>query len=261
MKNFKLTIEYDGTHYHGWQRQKVLPTIQGEIEKVLSVMTREKVGISGSGRTDAGVHALEQVASFTCDTKITPEAFHSGLNSMLPDDIVIRACEAAPPEFHARYSARGKTYRYRILNRDLPVAIGRQYAWRIQRPLDTAAMAEAAEHLIGTHDFKSFESTGSPREHTIRKLMKAAFRREGEHLLFEVAGSGFLKQMVRNIMGTLVAVGGGRISPDGFREILEARDRQEAGTTAPACGLFLVSVNYDSTEPLSPIEYGMSEKE
>ncbi len=244
-KNFKLVIEYEGTPFHGWQRQNDLPTVQGEIEKVLSVMTRQRVDLHGSGRTDAGVHAVGQVANFTCDTKITPEAFGSGLNSLLPDPIAIRECIHVPEDFHARFSAKDKTYRYRILNRPYPSAIARNFAWFLHKDLDVDAMDEAAKRLLGTHDFKSFEGVGSPRPHTVREVMKAGFTREDEdNLLFEIKGNGFLKYMVRNIMGTLVDVGSGKISPERFSRIILEKDRRKAGTTAPPHGLCLMRVGY-----------------
>ena len=175
MKNYKLTIKYDGTAYHGWQIQARDATIQETLEKALSVMTRETIRVSGSGRTDAGVHALGQVANFKTDANIPAEAFFAGLNSLLPDDIVITACEAVDDDFHARFSAKVKTYHYRIYNRQTPVAVGRQYAWHIKRKLDLPVMQQAASHIIGTHDFKSFEGTGSPRAHTVRTVLSAEF--------------------------------------------------------------------------------------
>lgn len=250
MQNFKLVIEYDGTGYHGWQRQKHHRTIQEEIETALRTMTRQRVTLHGSGRTDAGVHALGQVASFRCDTRLTAGTFLKGLNSLLADDIVIRSCETVSPDFHARFSARGKTYHYRILNRPLAVAIGRQYAWFIRSGLDTDAMQEAAAHLTGRHDFRAFEGAGSPRSHTVRHLREARFIAQGEgYSTFRISGDGFLRYMVRNIVGTLVETGTGKRSPEEFREVLRSGDRNLAGPTAPAHGLFLMHVNYEEIMP------------
>ena len=244
-QTFKLVIEYDGTAYHGWQRQKADRSIQAEIEKALAVMTRQAVALAASGRTDAGVHALGQTAHFTCDTAIEPDAFIKGLNSLLPDDIVIKNCESVPETFHARYDARRKTYRYRILNRPVPTAVDNRYVWHIRKELNATAMQTAARHLIGEHDFKAFEGTGSPRTSTVRTLFRADLKKEKDgYLIFEVAGNGFLRYMVRNIIGTLVEVGRGKLTPEGFKSVLESKDREQAGATAPPQGLFLVAVEY-----------------
>jgi tRNA pseudouridine38-40 synthase len=246
IKNFKLTIEYDGTAYHGWQIQARDSTIQEAIETALSTMTREKIRLSGSGRTDAGVHALGQAANFKTKSKIPADAFFAGLNSLLPDDIVITACDEMDDDFHARFSAKKKTYQYRIFNRPIAIAIGRQYAWHIRKKLDVSAMQKAAEHIIGTHDFKSFEGTGSPRAHTIRTVMHAEFaEKEGGYLIFEITANGFLRYMVRNLVGSMVDVGLLKTTPDEFRQILEAKNRDIAGATAPPQGLFLVNVSYE----------------
>lgn len=244
-KNFLLVIEYDGTNFHGWQIQKDRPTIQGEIENVLKIMTRQDITINGSGRTDAGVHALAQVANFHCDTHITPEAFRNGLNSLLPEGIVIKVCRQVDPDFHARFDVRHKTYRYHIINRSLPVAIGRQYAWYIREKLDLEAMRDAACHLVGTYDFKTFEAVGSPRSHTIRSVFKADFiKSDNDYLVFEITADGFLRYMVRKIVGTLVDVGFGRTTPEEFQAILLSKDRSRSRATAPPHGLFLMQVNY-----------------
>lgn len=245
MKNFKLTIEYDGSAYHGWQRQSTEPTIQGEIEKALMTMTGKNVTLTGSGRTDAGVHAHGQAANFICDTTLTPEVFQRGLNSLLPADIVVAACTTVPETFNARHDARSKTYHYRILNRRRPAAIGRQYAWHVYRPLDLEAMHLACRHIIGRHDFKAFEGAGSPRAHTTRRVIHADLVEKDEgNLIFEIEGNGFLKFMVRNIVGTLVDVGLAKITADDFKRILLSKDRKLAGVTAPAHGLFLMQVTY-----------------
>ncbi|MBW1840474.1 MAG: tRNA pseudouridine(38-40) synthase TruA [Deltaproteobacteria bacterium] len=245
LTNFKLTIEYDGSRYSGWQKQKNDRTLQGEIEKALMTMTDKKIVLHGSGRTDAGVHALGQVANFPCDTKILPEEFQRGLNSLLPDDIVIQSCERVHKKFHARFNAKHKTYSYRILNRPTPAAVGRQYAWFIRKKLDFDAMELAIPHIIGTHDFKAFEGSGSPRSHTIRSVMKAYLTvMDQEQVVFEIQADGFLRYMVRNIVGTLVDVGHGKITPDEFNKILLSRDRELAGATAPPHGLFLMAVKY-----------------
>ncbi|MBU1712654.1 MAG: tRNA pseudouridine(38-40) synthase TruA [Proteobacteria bacterium] len=245
LNNFRLTVEYDGTAYNGWQRQKIGRTIQGEVEKAISVMTQQKVTLTGAGRTDAGVHALGQVANFVCDTILEPGVFIKGLNSLLPGDIIIRDCATVHQEFHSRYDAKSKIYNYRILNRGIPSAIGRQYAWFIRKKIDIDAMQEAASRLIGTHDFKAFEGSGSPRKTTIRSVSRAGILpKKDDRIVFEIEADGFLRYMVRNIVGTLVCVGLGKINPDDFNDILESRDRGNAGITAPPQGLFLVEVKY-----------------
>ena len=245
LKNFKLIIEYDGTNYHGWQRQKEDATIQGEIEKALWVMTRNHVILNGSGRTDAGVHALGQVANFRCDTNLEPDMFQRGLNSLLPDDIVIKACRRVDDAFHARYDAVSKIYHYSIFNNPVPAAINRQYAWSIRKRLDIQAMRLAASYIIGSHDFKAFEGSGSPRAHTTRHVMVADLVETDDlRLTFRIEADGFLRFMVRNIVGTLVDVGLGKTAPAEFNEILKSKDRTMAGATAPAHGLCLMEVKY-----------------
>jgi tRNA pseudouridine38-40 synthase len=245
MKNFKITIEYDGGAYHGWQRQALGRTIQGEIESVLATMTGNSISVSGSGRTDAGVHALNQTANFRCATSLGPEVFLKGLNSLLPKDIVITSCESVPDRFHARYDVKSKIYHYRILNRLLPAAIYRQYAWHIRKKLDLNAMQNALRCITGRHDFKAFEGSGSPRTDSVRCIMTAdLLRTDEDYLILILEGDGFLKFMVRNIVGTLVDVGLGKLTPDDFKQILASKNRNLAGITAPAHGLFLMDVKY-----------------
>jgi tRNA pseudouridine38-40 synthase len=245
VKNFKLIIEYDGTRYHGWQRQPNGPSIQQTIENALETMARQKITLIGSGRTDSGVHALGQTANFKCETRLSPDEIDKGLNSLLPEDIVIRQCQTVHSEFHARYDVLSKRYRYWILNQHLPSAIGRQYSWWIRTPLDIPAMQEAAGHILGEHDFKAFEATGSPRSHTRRHVMQARWeRRTNGRITFDITADGFLRFMVRNIVGTLVSVGLHKITPARFQEVLNAMDRTRAGATAPARGLFLMEVHY-----------------
>ncbi len=246
MQNFKLTIEYDGSAYNGWQRQADAPTVQEALERALGTMTRSTVTLIGAGRTDAGVHALGQVANFHCETRLAPEEIIRGLNSLLPRDIAIRDCCRMPDDFHARFSAKSKRYHYRILNRTTRAAVGRNYAWFIHRPLDARAMGQAAERLIGLQDFKSFESSGSPRAHTRRHVMQAVWVEAPADrcLTFRIEADGFLRGMVRNMVGTLVAVGLGKLDPQAIETILASRDRRCAGIMAPARGLFLVEVKY-----------------
>ena len=244
-KNFKLLIEYDGSHYHGWQRQKGDRSIQGEIEAALETITAGRVTLIGSGRTDAGVHALGQVANFQCDTGLEPAALMNALNSLLANDIVIMACDPVHASFHARYDVRSKVYQYRILNRALPAAIGRQYAWFIRKTLNPEAMRAALTHIIGRHDFRAFEGTGSVRQHTIRHVFSAELtEQQGRFLIFQIEADGFLRYMVRNIVGTLVDVGLEKLNPHDFKRILDSKDRSQAGATAPAHGLTLIKVNY-----------------
>jgi len=245
IKNFKITIEYDGTSYHGWQRQKNEQTIQQEIEKVLLTMTGKKTALIASGRTDAGVHALGQVANFHCDTELSPQNFQKGINSLTKDDIVIISCEIVDENFHARFDAKNKTYHYRIINRTLPVAINRQYAWFIKKKLNLDNMRLALSHIIGSHDFKAFEGTGSPRSHTTRCVVTADILQHGNELIvIEIEANGFLRFMVRNIVGTVAEVGLEKITSNDFKKILLSKDRSMAGATAPPQGLFLMQVKY-----------------
>ncbi|MFH1077399.1 MAG: tRNA pseudouridine(38-40) synthase TruA [Pseudomonadota bacterium] len=245
LKNIKLTIEYDGTNYHGWQRQKKVPTIQEKIEFAILRMTRQSVSLIGSGRTDAGVHALGQVANFVVDTTLNTEILKNGLNSLLPSDIVIRKVEEADISFHARYNCKEKCYQYHILNHELSSAIMRHFVWHIRLPLDIEKMNEAARSLLGEHDFSAFEGSGSERKSPIRKITGIEFNRSTEErLVISIFASGFLRHMARNIVGTLVSVGKGLISIDDFGHILPSKNRQNAGATAPAHGLFLWRVWY-----------------
>lgn len=244
-KNIKLLIEYDGTDFLGWQRQKHGVTVQGELENKLSLILNKPIKIHGSGRTDAGVHAYGQVANFICDTKLEPENIKRGLNSLIKLPIVVRACHEVDLTFHAQYKAVSKTYHYHILNRADPAAVGRNYLWHISTPLDTAKMNRCCRHLIGERDFKSFENQGSPRSSTIRIVHEAKFvLKDSDHIRFNICASGFLKNMVRNIVGTLVQVGLDKMDESEFVSILDACDRTVAGPKAPAGGLFLHHVDY-----------------
>jgi tRNA pseudouridine38-40 synthase len=244
-QNFKIVVEYDGTAYHGWQRQKRDPSIQGALEHALARMTDQTLTVNGSGRTDAGVHALGQVASFRCRTRLGPLELLKGLNSLLPADIAVRACETMPLDFHARFDARWKTYQYRVLNRPVRPALERHRVWHIYRPLDLAAMRAALPHIIGTHDFRAFENTGSPRSTTVRTVRQAdLWAAEDGRVCFDVSANGFLKFMVRNLMGTLVAVGLGRLPPQEVQAIRQSGDRRRAGAAAPPEGLYLLHVTY-----------------
>ena len=245
IKNFKIIIEYDGTRYHGWQRQKKDITIQGEIEKALGIMTAKHIVVNGSGRTDAGVHARGQVANFRCETDLSPGVFQRGLNSLLPEDIVIRECCQVEDTFHARYDVKSKIYYYKIFNHPVPPAIERSYAWSIRKQLNIAAMRSAVSYIIGNHNFKAFEGAGSPRAHTTRHVRAADLIESDNQLLtFRIEADGFLRFMVRNIVGTLVDVGLGKTSPAEIQQILESRDRTKAGATAPPHGLCLMEVKY-----------------
>jgi tRNA pseudouridine38-40 synthase len=243
--NFKIIVEYDGTAYHGWQRQATDNSIQSEIEKALSIITGQAITLTGSGRTDAGVHALGQTANFRCDSPLTAHVFQKALNSLLPKDIVIRSCIAVDSEFHSRFGAKRKIYQYRILNHSVPTAIFRQYAWHIRKPLDLSKMQAACGYLIGLHDFKAFQGQGSEVKDTVRHIFRADLFTKDDFFIFTIEGNGFLRYMVRNIVGCLVDVGLEKLPPEGLNDILLSMDRTRAGVTAPARGLFLVSVHYD----------------
>jgi len=211
-------------------------------------MTEQPVTLIGSGRTDAGVHATGQVASFCLETRLTSDVFAKGLNSLLPPDIVIKDCAAVDETFHARYDARSKVYDYRILNRPTPAALFRQYAWHIRKPLDLDAMRTAMLCLKGEHDFSAFEGAGSPRSHAVRTAIDVSLTGKDAdcYVVFSIEADGFLRHMVRNIVGTLVDVGLRKIPPGAFEDILISKDRKQAGITAPAHGLFLREVKYTS---------------
>lgn len=245
-KVFKLVIEYDGTRFYGWQRQTDKPTIQGELESILSKILNQEIKIHGSGRTDAGVHARAQVAHFHAQTRIEPCALKKAVNSMIRrHPIVVHGCELAENDFHAQYSVQSKEYRYYILNRPVPCAVGRDFVWHVNRPLDVDVMNLCSRKLIGVHDFKAFENTGSPRSSTVREVYSASWAAAPQHrLVFSISASGFLKNMVRNIVGTLKDAGTGKIDPDTFADILASCKRPLAGATAPARGLFLHKVVY-----------------
>lgn len=244
-KNFKIIIEYDGTNFFGWQKQPDTKTVQGEIEKTLSLILNQEIKITGSGRTDAGVHAVGQVANFNADTNILPKKLKAALNSLIKDPIVIRDCHLVADSFHARYNAISKEYHYFILNRQDPCAIGRMYQWHIKSVLNIDLMTQCCHAITGAFDFKSFENTGSPRSSTIRQVFFFNISHlDHQRLVFKICASGFLKYMVRNLIGTIVLAGLNKISIDGFIQILEAKDRSLAGQTAPAHGLFLKKVNY-----------------
>lgn len=243
--NYKLIIEYDGGNYHGWQRQPDCRTIQAEIETAIRTLTGRNVRLIGSGRTDTGVHARGQTANFSCDTRLSPTQLQNGLNALLPADIVIHACEPAAEQFHARYDAISKIYRYRILNRQVPPALERHEQWWIRSPLDAVAMQAAAQYLVGRHDFKSFEAAGSPRSSTVRHVMAAVVLCPSpDRIVLEIEADGFLRCMVRNVVGTLVEVGRGKIEPAEIKRIIAARDRSRAAVTAPPQGLCLLRVIY-----------------
>jgi tRNA pseudouridine38-40 synthase len=245
MRNIKLLIEYDGTNYRGWQVQPEDLTVQGMLEEKLGLITGEPVHLIGSGRTDSGVHALAQVASFKTKSQLDIHSIQRALNSLLPPDIVIQRAEEVEEDFHARKQSKSKVYEYRILNRNLRSAFHHKYAWHLPQKLDLEEMREATRMLIGEHDFSSFRSVGSPTRTAIRRVIRAEWKKGQDGFIrFEVEANGFLKQMVRALVGTLVEVGKGKIDPEKFRKILDSRDRKKAGATAPAHGLFLKEVRY-----------------
>lgn len=246
MKNIKLTIEYDGSCYAGWQRQKNAMTVQQKLEETLEKLSGEKVHVIGSGRTDSGVHARGQVANFTTGSSIPSERFSYALNSLLPRDIRVMASEEVDMEFHARFSATAKTYRYSMIVSPHGTAIGWQYYHAVYTPLNVQAMMEAAKHFKGTHDFTAFMAAGSSVQSTERTIYDSHIQQEHNYIHYVVTGNGFLYNMVRIITGTLIEVGREKISPSQILKILASRDRMQAGYTAPPEGLTLEQVYYDS---------------
>ena len=252
MRYFKLTIAYDGTDFHGWQMQANKPTIQGEIVGVLRRLTQERILLHGAGRTDAGVHALGQVASFRTQAALSAEEFQRALNALLPPAIRIVASEEVGPDFNARWSARGKTYRYRIYRgRVVPPMIWR-YVLHYPFPLDEDAMRDAAARFVGVHDFASFAaSTGAEDDDKERSTAREIFSTElarspdNEELIFTVSGRSFLRYMVRKMVGTLLDVGRGKLTPSDIDRLYELKDRSKSGPTVPPQGLVMDAVQHD----------------
>jgi tRNA pseudouridine38-40 synthase len=270
MPTFKITLAYDGTDYVGWQRQANGISIQGVIEDALRELDGRAVAVAGAGRTDSGVHALGQVAAFTIARALAPDAVLRALNAHLPDDIRVMSADEVPVSFHPRFDARTKTYRYRIWNGEVISPFERRYAWHVGGALDVDAMRAAARLIEGTHDFGAFQAAGSEVASTTRAVAasgifttedtedaegqtfwRARFElrvpralRGGELIVYEVTGTGFLRHMVRAIVGTLAEIGRGRRPVDWMADVLASHDRAAAGPTSPAAGLFLVRVDY-----------------
>jgi tRNA pseudouridine38-40 synthase len=252
MRHFKITIAYDGTDFHGWQMQSDKPTIQGEISSVLGRLTQENVALHGAGRTDAGVHALGQVASFRTQSGLSAGEFQRALNALLPPTIRIVAAEEVGPDFHARWSAVGKIYRYRLYRgKVVPPAVWR-YVLHYPFPLDEDAMRAAASRYVGPHDFASFTaSTGSEDDDKERSTVREIYASElvrsedGEELVYTVRGRSFLRYMVRKMVGTLLDVGRGKLLPDDILGLYQLRDRAKSGPTVPPQGLCLVEVMHE----------------
>lgn len=244
----KLTVAYDGTAYAGWQIQPDKPTVQGAVEAAWREITREDVRVTAAGRTDAGVHALGQVVGIATQSQLSIEELHRGLNALLPEDVAVLSVEYVNDRFHATHDTVSKTYAYQIHNSRTPSVFDRLYTWHFPQPLDDELMQEAALSLVGTHDYSSFESAGSERPSSVRTIREVTVNRGRgdlcERVTIEVTGDGFLYNMVRAIVGTLVEVGKGARKPAWVAEVLAARDRRQAGQTAPPQGLFLVRVDY-----------------
>ena len=257
-RTLKLIISYDGTRFVGWQRQAHGVSIQGLLEDALARFEGGAVSVQGAGRTDAGVHALGQVASVQVTCEHTTDALARGVNACLPPDVRVTNVEEAAPDFHARFSARSKTYRYLFRNAPIVSPFERAFVWHVQEPLDLPAMRAAADALVGTHDFSSFRSTGSDVIGAVRTVVQSEIHQHagmlvpfvptgGDHtlLVYEIGATGFLRHMVRAIAGTLVEIGRGRRAAASMATLLTRGSRAEAGATAPPHGLFLVHVDYD----------------
>jgi tRNA pseudouridine38-40 synthase len=250
MRNLKVTVSYDGAEFSGWQVQPDAATVQGTLASVIGRITGEKVLPQGSGRTDAGVHALAQVMTFVTESSVPTANFLKAMNDILPPAVRVLEVAEAPAEFHARYSALAKTYRYRIFRQSICPPFLARYVWHYPYPLDEEAMARATAAVVGEHDFTSFAAVDPERGHedeplvNVRKIFSCTWLRGGDELVYTVRGSGFLHHMVRNLVGTFILVGRGTLHVDDITRILAERKRSAAGATAPAAGLYLVNVEY-----------------
>jgi tRNA pseudouridine38-40 synthase len=252
MRNLKLILSYDGAEFSGWQVQPSASTVQGTLASAIGRITGEKVLPQGSGRTDAGVHALAQVVTFVTESSVPTENFLKALNDGLPASVRVLEVTEAPANFHARHSAHAKTYRYRIYRGSICPPFLARYVWHYPYPLDEAAMARAAALVVGAHDFTSFAAVDPERGRedepvsNVREIFSSSWERDGEELIYSVRGSGFLHHMVRNLVGTFILVGKRTLQVKDITRILEARNRSAAGATAPASGLYLVNVEYSA---------------
>ncbi|NLM73529.1 MAG: tRNA pseudouridine(38-40) synthase TruA [Clostridiaceae bacterium] len=247
-RKIKLTIEYDGSRYHGWQFQKNAVSVQEVLSKAIKKLTGEDIIPDGAGRTDQGVHAFGQVASFITTSKVPAEKFTPALNTYLPEDVVIISSEEADMNFHPQFSAKGKHYRYIILNRPQRSAIWAKKSWHVRGNLDFEAMEEAAGYFIGHHCFRAFCASGFSVKTFDRTIYYSGWHREGDLLIFDTVGDGFLYNMVRIMVGSMVDIGRGRFKPEVIKEAIETGDRNSLGVTAPPDGLYLVKVFYDDKE-------------
>lgn len=244
MKRIMLTVAYDGTNYHGWQRQPNGETIESVLNRCLSGLLQEETEVIGASRTDSGVHALCNIAVFDTNTNIPPEKLAYALNARLPADIKIQGSKEVDASFHPRHCDSRKTYEYRIYNAEFPMPTQRLYAHFSYTPFDVERMQEAAGYFVGTHDFKSFCSVDTQAENTVRQIECVEVNKTGDLIVIRVAGRGFLYNMVRIMTGTLMEVGRGNLEPREIKSILEAKDRSAAGPTAPACGLTLMKYEF-----------------
>ncbi len=244
LRNLMLIVEYDGTCYHGWQRQQNAVTVQEVLEKALQVIMKEDIAVTGCSRTDAGVHARGFVCNFFTHTNIPADRVPYALNSVLPDDVVILSCHHMQEDFHARYHARSKKYRYRIINRTFPSPFEKHYACHFPYALDVDKMIKATKFLEGQHDFRAFMATGSMVKDTVRNIFEVSITQNNAEIRIDITGDGFLYNMVRIIAGTLIYVGIGKIGVSDISEIIACKDRKKAGITAPPQGLYLMEVRY-----------------
>jgi len=244
MRNIKLIIEYDGKKFGGWQKQPTNLNIQGEIEQAIKGITGEEVELIASGRTDAGVHSFGQTANFKTNSTIEVDKIPYAINSKLKKSIVIKSAEEVEENFHSRYNCKGKKYRYIINNSSQGTAIYRGLECHIPQKLDIEKMQEAIKHFEGEHDFKGFKASGTSSKSSVRTIYKAEVKQEGERIIIELTGNGFMYNMVRIISGTIVEVGLGKIKPEEIPEIIKSGERNKAGKTLPAHGLYLMEVYY-----------------
>ncbi len=255
MRNIKLTIEYDGTRYNGWQRQssrisksrtdkRGLKTIQEEIEKALKRLIKEEVVLNGAGRTDSGVHAEAQIANFKTKSTLSIKNIRDGLNSLLPEDIAVKRVEEVGLDFDSRFDSKGKLYRYRIFNAAVRSPLSDRYITLVSYPLDIFKMKKESRMLIGRHDFRAFQASSRKDSNSVRNLKRLDIVKKGRFIDFYIEADGFLHNMVRNIVGTLIEVGRGRFPAGSLKKILSSKSRGSAGPTAPAEGLCLLKVKY-----------------